>query len=122
MSSYLLCILLIAPLIIGFGFFNGGGRDGFFNFNFDDEDDSFGGWNSRKKGAKKTQPKKPLCPNTAMPYLCPVSKLIAMAYNIKESCVARPLDCPCFIPEERKCHLGVDAYICIRKDLPCPYS
>ena len=44
-------------------------------------------------------------------------KLIAITYGIEDTCVAHPRDCPCPIPEEQKCALGKDAYICVRKEL-----
>ena len=116
--SLLILIFLFSTvsLIAGFGFFGGG--DGYFNFDFGD--DSGNGRRNARNGQSHEKPKKPICPNPLKPYLCQVSKLIAIAYGIGDTCVAHPRDCPCPIPEEHKCLLGKDAYICIRKDLPCP--
>src|SRR5437868_11176327 len=101
--SFLILIFLFSAisLIAGFGFFGGG--DGYFNFDFGD-DNGNGGRNSRRKNQSHEKPKKPLCQNPLKPYLCPISKLIAIAYGKEgDTCVAHPRDCPCSILEEHKC-------------------
>ena len=108
MRNRLLICLLLVPLISGFEFFfEEGGSDG--------------GYQTREERASPREgPKSPLCPQLSEPYLCQVSELIALNYGLKAVCVAHPRDCPCPIPNERKCPLGDDAYICIRDSLPCP--
>ena len=126
MRNRLLICLLLAPLISGFGFFGGGGgegSDGFFNFEFDEGGGSEDGQQTQGGSASSQGgPKTPLCPQPSKPYLCQVSKLIALTYGLGDVCVAHPRDCPCPIPSERKCPLGNDAYICIQDSLPCPSS